>query len=258
MLHHQRDVVYLCCVSGALSDFNLTTGGPNDLTVVTLHGNKLTGSLAPLAEARFKISYLTLSGNDFTGRVPELPVSGSNVTLMLHQNRLSCQLPSLPGLNSSRTCLVLPGNRFGAPVPSWVTYATAFLTVPVEAPGASWFRFSSETSVCVVLLIAAWAWYWFKHVRRLADDVNDDLLERPTVYGADDGEAERAYIARLSSLVRTVEVALVVIATLAALLMVPATVLLGGGFYECGDPMLKVSCIQAAFSLYDCHLQALT
>ena len=260
---------------GSLSALNLTTGAQTHLRVLTLHNNSLSSSLAPLSGLYHSLAFLTLSDNDFTGRVPEDIPLRDNATLMLNKNRLSCQLPE--GLEGNGLNLVLPGNSFDGPPPSWVKYPADPLCVGRKWQ-AEWVAIALSGAVYSVFLTLAVACA-LHHERRkgiqghwvgddrasldgntqaelLLEEEDDEPPQQDRRFGstarllwrwgtdcrsATDWSQESHNDERLVPQLRLLRITISGLAALAlvAAVLLTSVSLIGANYLECGDPFLK-------------------
>ena len=257
---------------GTLSALNLTAGAQTQLGSLTLHRNLLNGSLEPLSGLDHSLTFLTLSDNDFTGRVTKNGIPLGDATVMLQGNRLSCQLPEGPPLGRDGTNLVLPGNAFDGPPPQWVKYPAEPLCV-WSGWQAEWVSVALIGSACLVFFAMAAVCalrarredmrrQWLGDRVSLDEDtLADGLLlnedEEPPPHDDRCASTVRLLLCRWAtewsqeshddeSLIQQLQLLRITIGGLAALAVV-ATVLLipvpriGANYFECGDPFLRTN-----------------
>ena len=208
----------------------------NNLIGLSLHDNDLSGSIPRHFALPRSVKTLTLANNKLTGRIPRKMLElqreiNTSLTILAANNRLSCDLPGSWNFTSNPQSLVLIGNAFSRPVPSWVTKTEStslFLSIAVRARkggGMSglplWLNL--VILVCVMALFAT-PLLVFYHQNLAASDRRVKGQEYIS-YG------------HMSTAILECGRAVAVLA--AASLLLFLLFLAGAKYYECGDGFIK-------------------
>ena len=267
----QTCVLHSNLFKGHVSALNLATGAQTHLRTLTLHNNSLSGSLTPLSGLNRSLTFLTLSDNAFTGRVPNDISLREDATLTLQRNRLSCQLPK-GLLGQGGVNLILPGNAFDGPPPDWVEYPADPLCVS-QGLQSEWAVIALSGAAYLVIFALAST---FALRARRQDTQSRSLTDDRGSLEEEDTRADRllpdeedeepppqdhcfAAAARLlcrwalewsqeahddENLVQQLRLLRIAFGGLAALTVFAAVLvtpvpLIGAKYFECGDPFVK-------------------
>eukprot|EP01064_Diplonema_japonicum_P027954 TRINITY_DN4190_c0_g2_i1.p1 TRINITY_DN4190_c0_g2~~TRINITY_DN4190_c0_g2_i1.p1 ORF type:complete len:1284 (+),score=194.52 TRINITY_DN4190_c0_g2_i1:69-3920(+) len=139
------------------------------LEYLSLEDNNLNGVLPPVSEMS-ALQYINLGRNSLTGCMPgglkasalllhsnklqgSVPVSISASALLLHDNHLSCPLPNIS--RTPNVSIVLPGNEFTLPLPSWIVLHDAALLAVSSNPwhDYTWTWVAGGPAIIMVLCL---------------------------------------------------------------------------------------------------------
>jgi len=106
---------------------------PPQLSLVMLHNCRFSGQMPSLAHMT-RLQNFSVFGNGIGGKLVLPPQASTMPLLLLQDNYLSCPISGAKGLLrpslSNTINLLLPGNIFSGPVPSWTSmHAASFLYV---------------------------------------------------------------------------------------------------------------------------------